>query len=413
MLCPLSSCRWCGTARYFLRRRHDRVQSGRNRLFKEKIVVTVIDKPTTGTVSIENDELYLTNTGSITNASGLALNLQGNVFAFVNGDVTGDNGIQATGYGDRFIIIGAFSTVESGSSGNGIEIYGDTTVRNEGNFSAQNSAVFVSGATTGVFTNNGTMVSYQSIFAIAYDTELASKYTIRNLSDGSMTSTFTNGIFSNVGGLTLSVNNKGYIEGQGHSIYIYGTLLLANTGTINGAIYAANYQDSLAETSGSRIVNKGMIDAGDSETAIRLGSGDDFVRNKGTIEGAVRLGGGSDKFVGAKQGEVVYGGGGDDHLNTRGGADLIAGGRGDDVIRSGGGPDSIVFDQGDGKDKIFGFKPGKDMIDLSDFAFSDFKDLKPDIDQKGSKVVIDLGGHDQIMLAHVDKADLSAHDFIL
>jgi Ca2+-binding RTX toxin-like protein len=229
-------------------------------------------------------------------------------------------------------------------------------------------------------------------------------------------------IWSTVSNLTLSVNNKGLIDSSYQAIYIYGTLLLANTGTINGTITAANYQDtaSLAASAGSqpdvgdsRIINKGLIDAGDSAVAIRLGKGDDFVRNKDTIDGAVKLGGGQDKFFGAKQGEVVYGGAGKDHLNTHGGDDLIEGGRGADVIRPGGGADLIVHNQGDGRDHIFGFKPGKDMIDLSDFDFSDFKDLKSDIAQKGGKVVIDLGSHDQLVLAHVDKADLSAHDFFL
>jgi len=38
-------------------------------------MVTVIDKPTTGNVTVQDDALYLTNTGSITN-SGLALTLK-------------------------------------------------------------------------------------------------------------------------------------------------------------------------------------------------------------------------------------------------------------------------------------------------------------------------------------------------
>ena len=106
-------------------------------------MVQIINSPVSGsTVTVENDELYVTNTGSITN-SGLALNLKGDVLAFINGDVTGNVAIQALGDGNRVVVIGAFAHLQYSDLYSGIKIGGNTIVRNEGVINGDSLAVYV------------------------------------------------------------------------------------------------------------------------------------------------------------------------------------------------------------------------------------------------------------------------------
>lgn len=378
-------------------------------------MVTIVNQPVTGPVNVNDDALYVTGSGSVTFPSGLAIDLQGNILAYINGDVTGDAGIKATGDGYRYVSIGAFSTIQFGENYPGIEVGGNTIVRNNGNLIGDSVAVGVSDPSAGWFTNGGIIHSSVNSFGIVYDSFLPTTYTIRNFPRGQIISDDQPTIWSTVPNLTLDIDNHGLIESSNQAIYIYGKLNLENNGAIIGTITAENYQslDAPGASEGSRIINKGLIEGEQGEPTISLGGGNDFVRNEGTIVGEVWLGAGDDKFFGSSDAEIVYGGIGRDLIMTKGAADVIIAGPGEDLIIPGAGADLIIHKVGDGTDAVLGFKPGEDMLDLSDHDYFDFDDLKSDITETPFGLVFDLTGPDSLFLPGVKLADLSDTDFNL
>ena len=103
------------------------------------------------------------------------------------------------------------------------------------------------------------------------------------------------------------------------------------------------------------------------------GGGNDTLQGS---SGADRLIGslGNDKLLGGSGRDSLFGGLGDDNLRGGGGSDILNGGLGDDTLRGEGGSDTFRFVRAKqspssaGWDKIIGFKPGEDAIDLSDLT---------------------------------------------
>ncbi|NIZ00399.1 hypothetical protein HCZ99_01975 [Thalassospira lucentensis] len=102
--------------------------------------------------------------------------------------------------------------------------------------------------------------------------------------------------------------------------------------------------------------------------------------------------------------DVLLGGAGNDHLYGSAGNDTLTGGTGWDEFQIG---------KADGHDIITDFKSGEDIIDLSEWNYSNFNQVQNDmhIDNTGN-VVIDLGNDASVTLMGVhDPDDLSADDF--
>jgi len=145
---------------------------------------------------------------------------KGDVLAFINGGVSGSTAIQATGDGDRYIVIGAFANLQYSNVYMGMGISGNTIVRNDGVITGESVAVGVIGPTNGFFTNNGQInITNSNAFGIVYDSYKASTYTIINSSDGVISNTNQPTIWSTVSNLTLSVNNKGLIDSSYQAIW--------------------------------------------------------------------------------------------------------------------------------------------------------------------------------------------------
>jgi Ca2+-binding RTX toxin-like protein len=121
---------------------------------------------------------------------------------------------------------------------------------------------------------------------------------------------------------------------------------------------------------------------------VRMGAGNDVVRNTGTIKGSVDLGSGDDSFDGTEghlysladgrtQGPGhIYGGDGRDIITGSDVSDVIHGGRGHDVLTGGLGQDAFVFDVSlDAKqpDDITDFSVSDDMIHLESSIFRAIK----------------------------------------
>lgn len=94
------------------------------------------------------------------------------------------------------------------------------------------------------------------------------------------------------------------------------------------------------------------------------------------------------------------------------GNDTINGGRGNDVLFGEAGADLFVFEPGTGVDTIGDFTPGEDRIQLLGFGFSSFAQLQSRMRQVGPNMAIDLAPGDIVILNGVNKANLTAADFL-
>ena len=95
------------------------------------------------------------------------------------------------------------------------------------------------------------------------------------------------------------------------------------------------------------------------------------------------------------------------------GRDTLTGSRSNDVFLGGLEADRFVLDRNGGTDRILDFA-GQDRIDLRALDIARFADVRNEIVDRPSGVLIDLSDDGlRILLRDVEKADLSAGDFIL
>ncbi|PLX38123.1 MAG: hypothetical protein C0606_07780 [Hyphomicrobiales bacterium] len=125
----------------------------------------------------------------------------------------------------------------------------------------------------------------------------------------------------------------------------------------------------------------------------------------------VKGGNGNDIIWGGNGRDKLFGGAGSDTLKGGAANDVLRGDTGNDILFGQAGNDRFIFDDGFGKDKIVGFKPGQDVIDLRPYSgLTKFSDLT--IVERNGNAVIDLGT-DEITLGGVSKAALDADDFLI
>ncbi|SFI36941.1 calcium-binding protein [Albimonas pacifica] len=199
---------------------------------------------------------------------------------------------------------------------------------------------------------------------------------------------------------------------------------LFNSGEIIGGAGGHGIAIAVAPA-GSLVVNRGLI-AGD-EAAVQLAQHDDVLRNRGDVDGDVRLGDGADVYVGGRRSEVdgrIQGEGGDDVLRGGGNDDLVFGGDGADEIHGRKGDDELignadadvfVIARRNGDDEIRDLVHGEDHVDLSAFDLR-WKPLKNKLmEDTDDGVLIDLEGQrgGTVLLEGLEIADISRGDFIL
>lgn len=152
----------------------------------------------------------------------------------------------------------------------------------------------------------------------------------------------------------------------------------------------------------------------------------------GTGNDSLLGGNGHDELNGGDGQDYLAGGAGNDQLNGGAGVDKIVGGSGSDTIDGGAGNDNLwggdwsadgsqdtfVFNSGTGKDYIFDFETGIDLIDLTGFC-TDYDALTAVTSDLGWATMIDLQqlagaqANDRIILTNVCADDLTADTFLL
>jgi hypothetical protein len=130
-----------------------------------------------------------------------------------------------------------------------------------------------------------------------------------------------------------------------------------------------------------------------------------------TIEIAVRVSTGNNKFIGSNHDDILDGGRRDDILLGRKGDDRLSGDAGTDVMTGGAGNDTFVFAKGDGKDTITDFDAdgGTGAQDLIDAKFLDVVSTE----KSGENTIIDFGNGDTLTLLHVQPSQIDASDFTM
>ena len=145
-----------------------------------------------------------------------------------------------------------------------------------------------------------------------------------------------------------------------------------------------------------------FIDGNGGRDFIYAGRGDD-----------VAFGGdGNDLIAGQRGDDLLNGDAGDDRIYGGSGSDTISGGSGNDFVYGGWGKDVFVFSQGDGNNVVGDFWNGSDKIDLSDFGFSDYSELRDNIKAGFWRSTIDLGDT-EISVKGLSWWNISEDDFIL
>lgn len=164
---------------------------------------------------------------------------------------------------------------------------------------------------------------------------------------------------------TTVIQNSGQISGVNYGIYApfgLGTLRLANSGQINGAIgiYGCDGIDLVTNT-------------GTLTGRLEMRGGNDRITSSGTLSGPVDLGDGNDAFTDQSTSRfshsTVLGNLGDDSLNGGQGNDTLSGGLDNDHLSGGNGHDRLLGGDGDdtllsgfGRDTLLG-GDGDDLID--------------------------------------------------
>jgi Ca2+-binding RTX toxin-like protein len=149
---------------------------------------------------------------------------------------------------------------------------------------------------------------------------------------------------------------------------------MALLGIADAAIGGGSGHDRLAGNSGhNRLTGGGGNDTllgADGNDSLWGGAGRDWLAG-GTGQDLVHGGSGKDKVYGNAGNDTLFGGTGNDTLYGHDGDDVLVGGAGADVLMGGPGADRFVFEtlgdigKGAGSDRIAGFTPGEDRIDLT------------------------------------------------
>lgn len=169
-------------------------------------------------------------------------------------------------------------------------------------------------------------------------------------------------------------------------------------------------------------LDQGVVESGiGGNDQLYGGAGNDFI--VGDVLFSRGGSGGNDLLDGGRGDDILYGDA-EVGVDTAGGDDLLVGGVGNDQLWGDGrltaafavetGADQFLFARHSGRDEIFDFELGKDVIHIAGYGYADLADLLPNIsDDASGNAVLNLNGTvDQVTLIGVQTADLSAHNFV-
>ena len=153
-------------------------------------------------------------------------------------------------------------------------------------------------------------------------------------------------------------------------------------------------------------------DAGDD--VVKGNRGNDILNGESGIDD-LRGGGGNGTLDGGADNDYLYGENGMDTLFGGAGNDTLSGGLGGGV--GDGYTDTYVYKStasgGGGFDRVKDFENGIDVLDLTDFGFTDFDDVLAISSNSGTGQRIDFGNGDVFYIENFQLADFDAGDVVL
>lgn len=199
--------------------------------------------------------------------------------------------------------------------------------------------------------------------------------------------------------------------------------LLGNSG--NDTLNGGNGNDQIRAGSGNDSATGGVgldtINGENGNDTLFGNDGADVIRG-GRDEDTLLGGGGNDVLFGDSDNDDLDGGSGNDTLNGgagndtlkgRSGVDVLQGGRGNDLLILGGSEDTVIFEKRDGRDVVRSFTDGIDIIDLRDFDFNNFQEVKQLARNNGNDLVINFDTGDRLTIEDLARADFNNADVMI
>ena len=158
------------------------------------------------------------------------------------------------------------------------------------------------------------------------------------------------------------------------------------------------------------------VNGGTHDDAVYGGAGDDKVVG-GSGNDQVSGDDGDDILLGRHGDDVLFGGNGNDTIKGGYGEDQLEGGAGNDIISGGAGSDTFIFKKSFDHDRIKDFdgnSPSHDQIDLSEFGFENFLDMRGSVDiaQFGKSTVLYFDEENTITLLKTSLQELDDDYFV-
>lgn len=220
-----------------------------------------------------------------------------------------------------------------------------------------------------------------------------------------------------------------YIAVYQLSEYTLGGYTLKTSGASTGTVTGTQGNDSLVGTAGNDTINGRL-----GVDTLAGGAGDDtYIVHNGASTVVEGFDGGIDTVVASTSYTLsanvenltaakdtawsqLTGNGLANIITGNAGTNIISGARGNDILTGGGGNDIFVFSRGDGSDIITDFTTGKtggDVIQLQDFRFSTFAEVKAAMTQVGADTHIALNEFETLVLRNTTIADFAPENFKL
>ncbi|MGH1577412.1 hypothetical protein [Planktotalea sp.] len=376
-----------------------------------------IDGSFIATDAVGAQQLYsgsgiVTQSGSVTSATGAAIGAVGLIDLAVNGDVIAIDGAGVDMSGsDLLLTVGATGGIISTSdSAVAVNSLGAADIKNAGSISGSEHGVYFDAiGQTALVLNTGTIEGSETgIFS-----EQATSGTLTIKNSGTIIGGEQAIVGSKDDGSGLSgdvIYNSGLIMGD-VEMRSGDDLFDGRGGLVSGAVYGGDGEDSLFGSS-----NDDALFGGDNQDVLRGRKGEDDL-NGGKGADTLRGQDGDDTIEGNQDNDLIFGGRGDDEIKAGSGADTIKGGGGDDLMTGGSGADVFIFKLASGFDEITDFNNNTDKLDLSAFNVASRADVfdAGAIVANGAGSMIDLralGGDGVIYVEDMSVAQWSNADFI-
>lgn len=212
------------------------------------------------------------------------------------------------------------------------------------------------------------------------------------------------------------VGNDALIGGAGDDVLDGG----GGGDTLNGGLgddvlLGGIGQDSLVGGAGEDLLVGGtardILTGGTGNDILDAGEGNDVLN--GNEDNDLLIGGlGNDVLNGGDGVDDLQGGDGNDILRGDDGADVIFGGTGNDSLTGGAGADVFGLEESFGRDRVFDFTLGEDVLDVAALGVTSIDELR--IIQVGDDTIINVDGDlaNIIRFFDVDASQLDAASFV-